>query len=200
MGLFGPGLNEIWEELSDEINGQFIEGGFFSTPKVIKQFDYWLVTLDTYTVSTGKSSVTYTRLRAPFINKKNLHFNIYREGIFSGLGRLLGMQDIIIGIEDFDNEFVVKSNSEDLIIQLLSNEKVRYLIEAIQDIELEIKDNEGFFGTSFPEEVDELYFTASGTVEDIEELKKVFDLFQVILNEMSNLDIVEKKKVDIQLE
>ncbi|WP_027625475.1 hypothetical protein [Clostridium lundense] len=199
MGLFGPGLDEVWEELSDEINGQFVEGGFFSTPKVIKKFDYWTITLDTYAVSTGKSTITYTRLRAPFINKKNLYFNIYREGIFSGLGRLLGMQDIIIGIEDFDNEFVIKGNNEDLIIELLSNEKVRNLIEAIQDIELEIKDNEGIFGTNFPEEVNELYFSVCGTIKDIEELKKIFNLFQVILIEMSNLDIIEKKRVDIQL-
>ena len=32
-------------------------------------------------------------MRAPFVNKDGFQFEIYREGLFSAMGKALGMQD-----------------------------------------------------------------------------------------------------------
>ena len=62
--IFGSNRDEIWRQLSHEIGGEFVEGSFTKSSRVKVQIKEWVVTLDTFTVSTGNSSSTYTRMRA----------------------------------------------------------------------------------------------------------------------------------------
>src|SRR4030042_6144433 len=142
-GLFGPSKDEIWSQLSQEIGADYQPGGFFKECKVTLSHRQWQVTLDTYTVSTGKSSVTDTRIRAPFVNPDGFRFNIYRKGIFTGIAKLMGTQDIEIGDSYFDDEFVIQSSSEDLVRRLLASIGIRQLIQKQPDIHFEVKDEEG---------------------------------------------------------
>jgi hypothetical protein len=187
MGLFGPSKKEIWQQLAAEIQADYVDKGFWVGDRVEAQVDNWIVVLDTYTVSTGKSSITYTRMRAPFVNLDNFYFKIYRAGIFSGLGKMLGMEDISIGYEEFDEDFVIKSNSEEKVKQLFSNKNIRDLIQDQPRINLEIKDDEGFFKAHFPEGVDELYFQVTGVIKDIDRLKELYELFAEVLKELCSM-------------
>ncbi len=180
--LFGPSKKEIWDELSKQINADFREGGFFGKDKVVAYSKEWTITLDTYTVSTGKTSTTYTRMRAPYVNKDGFWFKIYRSGFFSEIGSMLGMQDIEIGIPDFDENFVIKGNNIDKVKALFSETNIRSLIELQPRFHLEVKDDEGWFGKAFPHGVDELYFNVVGVIKDIERLKALFELFAEVLN------------------
>ena len=112
MGWFGPSKDEAWRQLSQEIGAEFVEGGFWKGNKVQAQVGTWTITLDTYTVHTQHSHVTYTRMRAPYVNPEGFRFTIYRKGFFSDLGKLLGMQDIEVGDPEFDEAFIIKGNDE----------------------------------------------------------------------------------------
>ncbi len=182
--IFGPSKKEIWKSLSEQIGSQFIEGGFFSADKVVARVKDWTVTLDTHTVSTGKSNTTYTRMRSPYVNKDGFSFKIYRKSIFSGLGKALGGQDVEVGFPEFDEDFIIKGNDEYKLCTLFANSKIRQLIELQPDICLEIKDDEGWFAKSFPEGVDELYFCVVGVIKDIDLLKALFDLYAEVLNQL----------------
>ena len=96
------------------MGGEFIDGGFWGKDVLSYRHGEWQFLLDTYTVTTSTgtstSSVTYTRMRAPFLNKDSLYFKIYRQGFFSSIGKLFGMQDIEVGDPFFDKEFIIKSN------------------------------------------------------------------------------------------
>jgi hypothetical protein len=211
--IFGPNKDEIWKQLSNEIGADFVEGGFWKgSSKVVAQVKNWTVTLDTYTVSTGKSSITFTRMRAPYVNRDGFRFNIYRKRLLSGLGKLLGMQDIEIGgpkferleplfgvpsyldeqliesgLKEFDEAFIIKSNDETKARMLFKNWKLREMIEAQPQIFFQIKDDEGWFGKKFPEGVDELYFQVVGIITDIEHLKSIYELFAETLNTLCHI-------------
>lgn len=187
MGLFGPSKKEVWQQLAEKIQAEYINKGFWAGDRVEAHVDNWVVVLDTYTVSTGKSSITYTRMRAPFVNLDNFYFKIYRTGIFSGLGKILGMEDINIGYEEFDEDFVIKGNSEEKVKQLFSNKSIRDLIQEQPKISLEIKDDEGFFSSHFPEGVDELYFQVAGVIKDIDILKELYELFAEVIKELCSM-------------
>ena len=101
MGWFGPSKDEVWRQLSQEMGAEFVDGGFWKGSKVQVHVKPWTITLDTYSESSGESSVTYTRMRAPYINPEGFRFTIYRKSIFSALGKLLGMQDIEVGDPEF---------------------------------------------------------------------------------------------------
>jgi hypothetical protein len=99
--IFGPSKDEIWSSIAKDIGGKYIDGGFWKKDVLRYRHRDWEILLDTYTQSSGSgsnhSSTTYTRMRAPFVNKDGLYFKIYRKGIFSSIGRFFGMQDLEIG-------------------------------------------------------------------------------------------------------
>ena len=190
-GIFGPSKDEIWAQIAKDIGGEFIEGGFWGEDVLLYKHGEWQILLDNYTImmptGTVTIPVTYTRMRAPFINKDGLYFNIYREGFFSTIRKLFGMQDIKIGDPFFDNEFIIKGNNPDKIKLLLADAKIKELCQKQPQIHFEIKDDEGWLGPDFPEGVDQLSFQC-GVINETALLKSLFELFSVTLERLVQID------------
>src|SRR6478672_8710443 len=124
--LFGPSKEEIWSLLAQQIGADFKQGeGWTGRARVDAQVGQWVVTLDTFTVSTGKSTVTFTRMRAPFVNRDGFRFTITRAGILSHLAEMLGFQDVRIGDAAFDEAFVIKTSDEPRVRTFLADADLR---------------------------------------------------------------------------
>ena len=159
--IFGPSKDEIWSQVARDIGGEFIDSGFWGRDALIYKHGEWQIRLDTYTTSSGgdpPSSTTYTRMRAPFLNKDGLYFQIYREGFFSSIGKFFGMQDIEIGDPFFDEQLIIKSNNAEKIRLLLADTSIKeliqqqphILIEIRHENIIEIRNEEGWFRSVFP--------------------------------------------------
>lgn len=186
--LFGPSKDEIWQQLCEQIGGDFVQGGFWNGSKVQVHHKQWTMTLDTFTESHGEhGGTTYTRMRAPFVNKDGFRFTIYRRSFFSDLGKLLGMQAVEIGEPEFDDAYIIKGNDEGKLRRLFVNPRIRQLIERQPRIHLSVRDDEGWFKAKFPEGVDELYFREIGIIKDIERLKALYDLFADVLDHLCKI-------------
>lgn len=186
--LFGPSKAEVWNLLAQQIGGEFKQGDLWhGRGRVDANVGEWIVTLDTYTVSTGKSNVTFTRMRAPFVNRDGFRFTISRAGIFSTIASKLGFQDIEIGNEQFDKAFVIKSNDESRVKQLLADKGLRDKLSLQRKITLSVLDDEGWFGKTFPEGVDELKFHTIGVIKDLVILQRLFELFATTLNRLCHI-------------
>ncbi len=192
--------------MSADIGAEFTKGGFFKgSTKVEAKIEGSVVTLDTYTVSTGKSSVTFTRIRARFISEDGFHFTIYRKGLLSAAGKLFGMQDVRVGgpeyerlgplfglpgyldpqiIEsgdrEFDEQFIIKGNDESKIRALFKQVKIRDLIQGQPAMFLRIKDAR--------ELTAELYFQETGVIKDKDRLRRLFELFAEVLKTLRPAD------------
>ena len=169
---------EIWKQLSERVHGKFVarrEKG----DKVIVEHGGWALTLDTR--STGSA---WSRGCAPFVNPSGFRFAVYRKSVFSGLAKFFGMQDVEIGDPPFDSDFIVKSADESKIRQLLANTRIREIITKQKDVNFAVKDDEGWFGTKFPDGVDELYFVVTGVIKDIDRLELLYELFTETLDEL----------------
>lgn len=196
---FGPSKEEIWRKLSDELGAPFVEGGWCKADRVEARHGEWAVTLDTYTQSTGKSTIVYTRMRAPYVNPDGFRFTIYRRGPFSSVGKLLGMQDVEIGDEVFDRDFIIKGNDEAKLRHLFSNPALRELIRIQPAIHLSVKDDEGWFGPKFPENVDVLTFAVVGVIKDVDRLKAIYDLFAETLDALCRIGSAYETAADVKL-
>lgn len=185
--IFGPEREQVWRQLAKEIGATYVEGSFWRGDKVEAKVKAWTVTLDTYSVSTGKSSATFTRMRAPYVNPDGFRFKVYRKGLFSALAKKLGMQDIEVGEREFDDAFIVQGNEESKVRSLLAAPRLRQMMLSMPAFYLEVKDSEGVFGPTFPEDVDELYFQVGGVIRDVAVLKGLFDLFAEVLNTLCHL-------------
>lgn len=181
---------EAWKLLSDELNGEFIAPKTFRTPKVILPYKNFKVCLDTYTVSTGQSTITYTRMRTLFVNKEEFSFKTYKEGFFAKVGKALGMPDIEIGDIDVDNKLIIKGENEYLIKDLLSRDDIKEKLLSIKNINLKtekkVYDNNIHL---YRESV--LNQTVTGVIKDVELLKSWYYLFVSVIDGMIALNITE---------
>ncbi len=188
--IFGPSKEEIWTQIANEIGGEFVDRGFWKADGVAFKHKEWTIFLDSFSRSNGQyGSTPYTRIRAPFVNKDGLYFKIYRENFFSSIGKLFGMQDIQVGDPYFDNEFIIKGNSEEKIQKLLKSDQLKELIRRIPKVHFMVKDDDyKLFSKSFPDGVDMLYFECTGTIKNKETLKNLFLLFSAVLERLVQID------------
>ena len=186
--LFGPSKDEIWNLLAEQIGAEFKAGqGWTGRSRVDAQVGQWVVTLDTYVVSTGKSTITFTRLRAPFVNRDGFRFTITRAGIFNPVARAFGFQDVEVGDAAFDEAFVVKTNDEPRVRTFLADPDLRAKLALQPKLTLSVLDDEGWFGAKFPEGVDELKFHTVGIIKDLVRLQNLFELFAATLNRLCHI-------------
>ncbi|HEU5292567.1 MAG TPA: DUF3137 domain-containing protein [Cyclobacteriaceae bacterium] len=184
MSIFGPSQKETWTKLSEEIKADFVKGGVFRTHKIVTREKLWTITLDTFAVHTGKATIPFTRLRAPFFNKENFRFKLERRNFFSPVADFFGRKSLLTSFPEFDKHFVIDGKDDYKLKKLFANQTIRELVMNQKEIHLEIKDDEGWLGTKFPADVDELYLQLPGIVKDGERLKAAFTLFREVLNQL----------------
>jgi len=182
---------EAWRQFATETGGEFLKadrglrGLFGGKPdRVLLRLNQWTAVLDTYEAGDQYTSTTYTRMRAPYVHRDGFRFAVHRKTMLSGLGKLLGMQDIQVGYPDFDPDFIIKANDEFKARELFANARIRQLIQSQPSIHLELKHGEGWFRTSLPPGVDELYFEEASLITDVARLKSLCDLFGETLNQL----------------
>jgi len=110
-------LAAAWEDFAQRRGYTFrpSESSWWATEtaRVTGTIDNVTFELDTYVVSSGKSSTTYTRVRARAIDPVRGFIRVYNEHVFSGLGKALGFQDVELGDPEFDDKFTVKSDRDE---------------------------------------------------------------------------------------
>ena len=186
---FGPSRTQMWEVLAAQVGARYEPGRRFGNrERVVADVPPWRVVLDCF--STGEMPTTWhTRMRAPYVNADGFRFTVYRKGLLTGFGKLLGMQDVNVGHAEFDDAFVIKGNDEQKLRRLFANAKLRALIQLQPKIHFGVNDDDGVF-LPYPEGVDQLCFTAQGDapITDLHRLKLLYELFAETLEELCRMD------------
>lgn len=164
--------DSAWRHLASDLGAEFIDGGLFHSSKVQAHVQHGIVTLDTFSVSDGDTSTTYTRLRSPLQKKDGFQFTLMREGLLLGkLEKALGGRELQIGVPDFDRDFIIQGTNETKLRALLADAKLRQMIQGQRSINLRLKG-------------DELHFDAKGVIKDVPRLKSLFELFGELLSRL----------------
>ncbi len=121
MSWFGPNKDEVWRQLSQEIGAEFVEGGLRKGNKVQAHVGTWTITFDILHRDHAALTRHVHPDACPLVNAEGFRFTIYRKGIFSDLGKLLGMQDIEVGDPEFDEAFIIKGTDEYKVRDLFAN-------------------------------------------------------------------------------
>jgi hypothetical protein len=182
--FFKPTREEIWEQLAQEIGGNFYDGGFWlGDSKVRAQVGDWMVTLDTYKDNAG---TIFTRLRAPFVNKDGFIFSVFREGSYED-HHSKDVQDLEIGHADFDEKFIIKSNNLEEVKKLFSDEEIRELLKKQPQVYFSAATESGWYSKDFPDGIGELLFQTRGEIKDIARLKQLYALFGETLDQLCRI-------------
>ena len=184
QSLFGRRQAEILSELARKLGGRYEKGWFLSSGKLKLPHRAWQITVDEYSAHTASVVLLFIRLRAPYLNRDGFRFRIYRKSAFSVIGKLFGVQDIEIGDRSFDDQFIIQGNPPAMVTRFLLNEQIKELMDLQRDIQLEVKDGEGWFGKRFPKGVDELYLRSAGTLDETYRVCELFELLGMVLDEL----------------
>ena len=202
--LFGPSKEVIWNQLAQETGAIHTSGGFLKKSKVEASHGEWTITLDTHTVRSRRSSryttTNYTRFRAPYVNADNFFFTVYPEGFLASIGKSLGLvQDVIVGHDELDHNFVIQGNNEEKLKELFQNKYIRELLLNQENFQLTVQDNEGWFGQNYPDNTDLLEFKTYGIIKDVDRLKQLFYLFAETLDQLCSIGSAYKDHPGIHL-
>jgi len=137
--------------------------------------DPFELVLDTYTVSNGQSSQTYTRGRLLFPLRDEFRFRMYRRSVFSGIGKFFGMQDLEVGLPALDRDFIIKADSPGRIQALLIRGAVNRALLTLRAGTFETRKfrKRGIDTTT----VRELVYSTAGVLRDGAKLDALVDLF-----------------------
>ena len=180
--LFGIDTAGLWQRLAAEIGGTFV-ADFWRDNRVLWRHRQWTIILDIYHHGKGQRD---TRLRVSFCSRDGFWFTLYPHGLLSNAGKWLGMQDIEVGHESFDAEFIIKGSDPVKVRKLFANDRIRFLVESLPAIHFSITDHDhSFWG--LPPGVDELCLTTPDDLRDLVQLKMLFELFAETLDELERL-------------
>ena len=183
MSLFGPSQKETWTKLSTEVKAELVNGGIWKSHKVVAHEKEWTLTLDTFAVHTGKVTVPFTRVRAPFMTKDGFRFKIERRNFFSPVADFFGRKTVSTGHPEFDKDFVITGTDEYKLKKLFDNDTIRQFIQSQKEIHLEIK----------------LNIQATGIVKDVDRLKFVFRLMMEVLNHLVTIGSAYDRNPNVTL-
>ena len=198
--MFGPSQKEIWRQLSAEMPADFVEGSFLKSDKVQATHGQWIVTLDKYVVSHRQGD---GRLHAHARARTSIR-TASGSGSTGGAlqrpgqdARHAGRRGRHAGASTAD--FIIKGTDDGKLRQLFANPKIRELISEQKDIDFSVKDDEGWFGPTFPDGVDELAFLVVGVIKDVERLKHLYELFAETLDELCRIGSAYQSDPDVRL-
>ncbi|MDB4286038.1 DUF3137 domain-containing protein [bacterium] len=179
--FFGKHKREIWKQLAEQLDGDFFRGKRFRPDRVEAYYGDWVITLDTFNID----KMTFTRIRAPYVNRDDFTFKIFREHLGHRIAKVFGMKDIQVGHQDFDRDFVIQGSDERKLQMMFENPKIRQLIGFQPNILLELKREAPLFHKPiFPKDVNELYCQVGGILKDEEQLHDLFELFSHALDHL----------------
>ena len=137
------GRRQAWSQLADRAGLNFEAGNFFGSGITVSGvYQGHQLTLSTFTRHTGKSSTTYTRLVLFMNRQSSLDLSLSTEGVFSKMGKMLGMKDIQTGDEAIDQRYVIKGQPENQVVSILQNYDLRQKLVEAPSVSVQVKGQE----------------------------------------------------------
>jgi len=183
LSRFANHKRVIWPLLAEQLGGEFFKGNMVRSDRVEAYHENWVIVLDWY---ADGNSTSFTRIRAPYVNRDDFTFKITRENSDHRIKKFFGkQQDVEVGYPEFDRDFVIQGSDERKLRMMFANPKIRELISYQPKITLQIREEAPLFTKpQFPADVNELYFRVSGNLTNLEQLHDLFDLFAEALDHL----------------
>lgn len=182
--MFRPGQRKAWKRFCEETGAEFSlerKKGLLKTDTIRANYKNWIIKIDIY--RKGKRP-TITRVRAAYLNADSFYFRIYREGLFQGLQKKMGLEDIVIGYPEFDPDFIIQGNDKRKLQQLFSKDRIRQLISWQPDIHLKNVVDESWKIHEENQGTSVLEFKIVGLISEINRLYDLYELFSALLDQL----------------
>lgn len=134
--ITGKSEEEVWKIITDQLNSKDNNHNYtaqFPTEKHIVTID-----IDIHPDGGDENGKQLTSFSAELPEETNFRFSIEKQGLKHRIGKLFGMQDVIVGHPEFDKKFLIQSNNVARVKEVLSDARVSgaLLEEPVVDFEV----------------------------------------------------------------
>ena len=136
-----PKLNrrEAFQAAASDLDATFVAGKRSSGDEVHLEHGPWKVILGTYVVSTGQTTVTYTRARALYVAKNDFTLRISRRNVFTRIAELFGFYGLLVGDQELERKYTIKSSNDPRGRSFMADRRLRELIMVQPSLRLDIR-------------------------------------------------------------
>ncbi|WP_207420875.1 hypothetical protein [Desertivirga brevis] len=121
-----------------------------------------------------------TSFSAILSDSTTFRFAIHREDFIDEIGKFFGMQDVKIGEENFDKSMLVRTNDEEMVRSVFSDESVRQRLLTLHNFSLGIHTH----NVSGAEKPFLELFIEDEAITEIQTLKNLFEIFELVLQKV----------------
>jgi len=130
---------DAWQRVAAATGGRFVEGKRPAKDKVVVSHGPWPVWLDTYTVNTGQTSVTYTRVRAYVLGWREMTVLVRKRNVLDRMVEAFGFSSRPPLNPALTEKYVIKGKPLPRLPSFFSGSQVGEAIMAVPSLRLEIK-------------------------------------------------------------
>lgn len=172
----GSAEDEIWQQ----INEQFLQNPDpLEYTAVIEHGKYRVVLNIDIDLGGGfESGYETTSLTAPLHSLTDFRFAIHQEHFTDEIGKFFGMQDVVIGYEEFDKKLIIKTNDDTRVKELFANPSVRNVFQTLEDFTFGIT---AHHASSSESKEAFLELTIETGITDVSKLRTIYNAFYTVL-------------------
>lgn len=186
-------MKQDWKLLADSENGVFFEGHHGNSDRVEFEYKSWIIILDNFThyaTSGGKSfEDSVTRIYCTIQSKDDFQFVLRKQNLLSDISSFFGSQDVLIGDESFDKSFVVKTNHERKIKNLLEK-YIRSEMLNLRLRNLQTTKQKGLWQETLPDKQYDLISYLDSEENELHYLMEIKKLFEKVLDQLKLMDAI----------
>jgi hypothetical protein len=113
-------IAEAWKAMAEDLGLSYSRPSSWQPGTITGAHMDFQIQIYVFTRGSGKNKTTLTAVKT-FVNPQlSMGLKISREHMFSGLGKMLGFQDIQTGDKEFDDRFVIKGKDEPAVHRFLT--------------------------------------------------------------------------------
>ncbi len=130
---------EAFQAAASDLNATFVQGKRSSGDQIHLEHGPWKVVLDTYVVSNGQNTVTYTRAQALYVARDDFILRVTRRNIFTRIAEFFGFYGLLVGDKEIEGKYKIKSSNDPRARSFMMDRRLRELIMIQPSLQLDIK-------------------------------------------------------------
>jgi|GEM_PF-618783 len=165
-------INGVWQIINDDLSAATSTLDYQATITIDKRDVY----IDISSSAGGSLEGGYekTVIDAPLYTRDHLRFSIHPQDFVNQIGKIFGMEDIVLGYPAFDDATIVKTNDAELVKKAFAAEWVRNAFQSLSGYTLKIEEGD-------KKEENHLELVIQRAITNTAELTNLFNAFVHVL-------------------
>lgn len=184
-----------YREVAARLGGRMEQGKRAGKDRVYFEHGPWWSRLDTYVVSTGTVTVTYTRVRAYVLGHRELRIRVRGRGFFDRLWAGLGFGSPPPVARELLERYVVKGKPEPRVPSYFAQSELVDALLAVPSLELHVKRASRRSRKRYGEQTGVVYCQTFGVVTDVDRLAAMVEVVRCALDALHRVGEANEERI-----